>query len=442
MQDEEKRVPESWLKCAIAQEEGRDKMNKLLFVGDFATVGNWGAQGTSTMLKSMVQRRYDGWEVATITYGSFVTDTPRDGWPAPPQARKRTVTARLYTRAKRLLKRVKSHVPQTSPARPDSVPATAAEFESAARKMLDEEILPYEGRLLKECDLVFINGEGSLVHSSRNAKKYRRSGRYNLFLAYVTKKHLQKPCYIVNHTVDPDHPDAEEMIRLVYPMLDHVAVREPCSARELKRIGFAGQCAVVPDALFTFQPNPGWTPSEVLKKEIDFERSYICLGDSSATPDVHWDIAATYQELIIRLMSVCEQVILVDGNSAATHTFSGLAKKMGIGHVTVRKCSYADLYQVFKRSLIYLSGRWHPSILSAMAGTPVLLWSADSHKTKGFLEMFEYPSCLFPIQQLPEMSDEIIAETQRLLDMRDSLHEMLIRKSQQFAKDALQNVEF
>ena len=54
---------------------------------------------------------------------------------------------------------------------------------------------------------------------------------------------------MVNHTVEAGNKDVEEMIRLVYPLLDYVAVREPCSARELEKIGIQRKVAIIPDGV-------------------------------------------------------------------------------------------------------------------------------------------------------------------------------------------------
>lgn len=417
---------------------------RILLLGDNSRAGNWGCQGTTASLKYLINQQFPEAEISSIFWLSYRSDTPEGGWPdsQPSNVPSFSMSSFLRKVAKRTglypiawaIKHSIQPVPTKKKHEKDSVPRKAAEFDYAAKRMLDGEILPFESDLLKKCDAVVVNGEGSIYPGSG------RFARYPLFLMYVIKRYLNKPCCMVNHTVEAENEDVEDMIRLVYPLLDYVAVREPCSARELERIGFQRKIAVVPDALFAFQPQDDWAPSSALQQEIDFEEPYICLGDSSGFFHVSWDISRVYRELIQQLQNICDQIVLIDGNGEYTVVFRDLTQQLGIGHVTVHNCSYANLYHVFAHSQLYISGRWHPSILCAMAGTPFILLGANSHKTQGFLELFDYPSIVFDLMRLPEQIEEVVIEVKRILSMQDILGEMLREKSDKFAKEAVQNV--
>lgn len=419
---------------------------RVLLIGDNSQAGNWGCQGTTACLKYLINQPFPEAKISSIYWLSFRSDTPAGGWPdAQPSTilssslrsflRGATKRTRLYPVARAMMRSFQA-VSSRRKHEKETVPDRADQFDEAASRMLDGKILPFELDLVKECDAVVVNGEGAIYPGSG------RFARYPLFLMYVIKRYLNKPCCIVNHTVETDDDEVEDMIRLVYPLLDYVAVREPWSARELDRIGLKRKVAVVPDALFSFRPQEDWSPPPALRREIDFEKPFICLGDSSALPRVSWDVSLVYQKLIRQLQGICDQIVLVDGNSECTGVFRELTQELGMARVTVENCSYADLHHVFAHSLLYLSGRWHPSILSAMAGTPFVLWGANSHKTQGLLDLFEYPSVLFDLGRLPDKMEQMLAEVKRLLAMRDALGHMLRRRSREFAKEAVDNIRF
>ena len=419
---------------------------RILLIGDNSRVRNWGCRGTTASLKKLIAEKFPGAEIRSIYWHSYRWDTPANGWPAPDPAATRTEPAPsmmgralsklgLHPLAAALHRKIRRSGPPGAANR-DSVPLTAEQFESAANEMLAGRMLPHEMQLLNWCDAVIINGEGSIYPGSG------RFARYPLFLMYVIKKYLNKPCSMVNHTIEAENEDIEAMVRLVYPLLDYIAVREPWSARELHRIGIERDIPVVPDALFSFQPKADWHPSEELQLEVDFSRPFLCLGDSSGLFRVSWDIPAVYRALVENLRNICGQVVFVDGNGEYSRKFKGMASEAGIGQVNVDNCSYEDLYHVLGHAELYISGRWHPSILCAMAGTPLVLMGANSHKTQGLLELFDYPGKIFDLARLPWATEGLLAEAKRILSMRESLGEMLRGKSRDFAAAAERNIRF
>ncbi|HAP21234.1 MAG TPA: hypothetical protein DCR27_08140, partial [Lachnospiraceae bacterium] len=42
---------------------------------------------------------------------------------------------------------------------------------------------------------------------------------------------------------------------------------------------------------------------------------------------------------------------------------------------------------------LYISGRYHPSIMASLGGTPCIFLGANSHKNMGLQEMLEYKVC-------------------------------------------------
>jgi polysaccharide pyruvyl transferase WcaK-like protein len=102
--------------------------------------------------------------------------------------------------------------------------------------------LQFELGKIANCDVVIINGEGSIYKAVLKC-------RYILYFAYIAKKIFAKKVYLINHSADISA--VKDIARKVYPILDGVAVREPVSYRELLNVGIHNAIQA-PDAVFSF----------------------------------------------------------------------------------------------------------------------------------------------------------------------------------------------
>ncbi len=84
---------------------------------------------------------------------------------------------------------------------------------------------------LKETDIVVVNGEGTL-HGLKPAP------RSLLYVAYISKRFLEKNVHIVNHSAYPqdNSEDINEVYSLVYSTIDSAAIREPVSLRLMGQV--------------------------------------------------------------------------------------------------------------------------------------------------------------------------------------------------------------
>src|SRR6185312_17283704 len=79
-------------------------------------------------------------------------------------------------------------------------------------------------------DLVVLNGEGSLYRTNPSAIR-------ELFLAWLAREQLGIPTVFINGMVHLTGvlPVLPAMVRKTFATLDAVAVREPCSLRNLRQ---------------------------------------------------------------------------------------------------------------------------------------------------------------------------------------------------------------
>ncbi len=296
----------------------------------------------------------------------------------------------------------------------DYMPLEFKEFDDYAEKVKVGKVLKMEKRAIEDCDRVVINFEGSLTHhtnASRCDGKYRARTRYKLFLAYYSSKFCGKEVSIINHCVDPGNTSAEEMIKNIYPLVKRCWVRDSMSKKNLEKLGI-DSAEFVPDALFKYQH----------LKKFDYEREYICIGDTATLGYADWDVAEFFEGLIKKITDKGHKVILVDGNMwKTTDILQSLCDKLKIKWVHVDNTSWQNLADIFRKSKVFFSGRWHASILATISGTPSVLYGTDSHKTKALYNDLGAQGRFYELNELPKYMDEIVHRLTNGNNMEHSL---------------------
>ncbi len=402
-------------------------MKKVLLVGDLRTAGNYGAVATTEALMDLILR-HDDIELKAIDHRSMRSETPAEGWEKSVQEEMdrssvqnkplrdyiiyKLIEKNLY-QAYKVMKNRKNHK------KPDNIPARYDMYPDAVRKVLDSQMWKYEKGMMDWADIVIINAEGNIVNGTDENGCYRPGGRYVLFFAYVVKSIMNKPCYIINHTVDPQNRDVRNIIVNVYPMMDGVYVREKYSLDTLHKWGIEN-VKYVPDALWTHNfANDIQVKAPECLSDFDFSQPYICLGDSSGLSNgygrVKWDVLKVYTQLIRGLQTICPQIIFIDGFSGKNIEIRAVIAKNNLKYVNINNCNYHELYYLLAHAKACVSGRWHASIIALLAHTPVICWGADSYKTEALYGEVNYPYKFFDISAIPLNIDQIVSETKKAL---------------------------
>lgn len=428
-------------------------MKKILFIGDLRYSSNYGAVGTTTCLLEMLDKKKGKIEIQLIDCRSYNNVTPIEGWnikidneykyeiPCAHQIKSKIKRALknigMYKYMAELLKGFQhayeiSHYTEET----NRIPEKLREYDGFVSKVIKNECLRYEKRLLEWSDIVIINAEGSIVNGTDKHGKYRSSGVYLLFMAFMAKKTYQKKVYIINHTVDPQNRNIMEIISTVYPSLDGVFVRERLSQQLLLNIKVENP-TFIPDALFSFKPDNNKIDLKKLKSKVDFDKPYICIGDSSGFNDKAWNLAAFYSKLVAGLKAIVPQIVYIDGLYSDTDFFMEI-EKSNIPTFNFFNCNIDELYYILEHSKLYLSGRWHPSILALMGHTPIVLWGSDSHKTEALYDLIGYKFRFFDIQTLHNDVDDIIDEARTILlsNLEDNF-----KLVEQYKATAILNIE-
>jgi len=428
----------------------------ILFIGDLRLAGNYGAIATTETLIRLLEEYTDNDIIKYLDYRSFHRPTPPGGWDNAKKSpgNSSRIKARLAGLASRkvlltYLKHkyaFKSWINKLRNKSPEKfLPYKFSVYERYYNKMTAGNYLPYEYELLEWADIVYINGEGNIVNGTDKYGHYRSGGLYILFMAWLAKFKFKKYTCIVNHTVDPANSDVIEMVRNIYPKLDKVYVREPISLSKLHNMGLT-DVKFVPDALFNFSPSSNWEASEAILKEIDFSKPYICIGDSSGIKNkynqVKWDVVEVLGELVRELKKIIPQVIFIDGFNGHNNDILKVIRNEKTGNISLSNCNYKDLFNVLQRAEVFISGRWHASILSALAETPFLLWGSDSHKTKSLYAIYDYKYPFFEIHTLPIHIDDIVETTDEIIRKKNEISKLLSERNRELRAQVIDNVSF
>ena len=427
---------------------------RFLLIGDLRPAFNYGAVATCDVLIARIRERMTpDDELRIIDYRSFFTQTSASGLPAwtypnypkePWKVRQLTIRedirASLRNAKRKLLKREKSSF--------DPLPARWKDYSKFKEMILNSTLYPYEKNLLEWADEVIINSEGNIVNGIEATGKYRRGARYVFAMAYLAKMVFHKPTSIINFTVDPKNPDAEEIIREIFPSLDRIIPREPLSIPELHRIGVSGDFTWCPDILFSYRREKGHRVANTeIGTEVPIPRSnYICLGDSSGLRSLssvaRWDVEAVFSELITRIRAETgRDVVLVDGFNQRHPAINRVARNMKIARVNLLNCPYESLIEILGNADLFISGRWHASIMASLSGTPFLLWGSDSHKTRALHVIFDSPYRFFNVDSLPIHLDDLLEDAKAIIAAGPSLREKIRKKAEELGNDSLRMLD-
>jgi len=419
-------------------------MKKILFFGDYIPARNYGSIATTEAMKNLVEGLGEENEVRYIDSRYYRKQAPENGFPPYTISFKEKSFKKKLADYAPVVRKLWRGVKQKDDSK-IHVPYKFSMYEDYYAQMEKGEILPYEMKMIGWADVVIFQGEGLLVHGIDKYGKYVLPGLYQLFMLWVVKTKFGKPVSMVNHAVDPENTDAEEMIKHIYPLVDYVAVRERMSVKVLEKLGVTNG-KFVPDALFAYKPEANWKPSAEISQQIDFSKPYIVLGDTSGIlqqkyfSSVKWDIEEIYSEMVKRLQEVVPQVIFLDGFRGMNKGINNVIINNKLGFISLLNCSYQDLFHVFKGAELFISGRWHNSILASMANTPVILMGADSHKTKALYDILGYEGHFFDLAPLPIHMDELVEATRDTLARKQSIKKELTKNIGNLSLQAEENV--
>lgn len=412
---------------------------RILLIGDNSLARNWGCRATTQCLKKLIAMRYPDAEILSLYHADYIV---RDV--TGPSSISRVPFAHVVP--KFLKRSIKSTITRMFPigklyqfVSPEVIeknilPNRIEDFDELAKRVLNGKMLSKELALMKQADLIIVNGEGSIYPGAIFEK-------YPLFLMYFAKKYLNKMCGFFNGSIKVENDEIAAMIRGIFPLLDRVVLREPFSIRELEKIGVTCPAILAPDAAFLLEPDQNWQPPPELAGKVDFDLDYICASTSAAIWYDGIDRTEEWLALITKLKEIVPQVVLLitDDNETDMLIKIGNLAKCPVIDVDI---ATSDAVNVLSKARLFVSGRYHPSIFAAVSGTPFIPLSANSYKIEGLVELLDYHKRVFPIMEIGNMLEEIVAEARQNIVERRKISDHLCAVSDNLRQNVYKQVEF
>lgn len=174
-----------------------------------------------------------------------------------------------------------------------------------------------------------------------------------------------------------------------------VCTRDPFSLQYIRGSGFAGNGFFLPDALFSWSLDQSLSdcdfPRSIREIEpfpheqfdpalwFDLDKPYVCVSGSSRAAWDQINAFHAYVNLVKAIKKSGLRVLLVP-TCAGDRFLNNVSKETGTSLLPVTT-SIRAATRVLMRSMAFVSGRFHPSILASLGGVPLILMGSNSHKT-------------------------------------------------------------
>jgi len=322
------------------------------------------------------------------------------------------------------------------------------DFPVAAEAVDRGEIWRVEGQMLRTADVTIVNGEGSIYGQ-------QLKGFLALFWAWYAKSRHGKSVAFVNHTADLSDPELRRAAEYVYPLLDDVSFREPVSQRECAYAAPQAQGGVVPDAAFCHRPVPMSALCDLASRRglfsiwpydadnFDISRPYLAVTGSSALnrPETSTNstTSAQFTKLCEELQKLGLPVILVAPDPTDAEFLVPVARALKLPFIAP-STPLPLAHQVLAHASCLVGGRWHPGILAATGGTPLVNMTANTKKTTALLEQLDLDTTTFDCTNLQDSIKDLVDLTATYLEQGEQLRNRIRERADILRAQASGNV--
>lgn len=302
-------------------------------------------------------------------------------------------------------------------------------------------------------DAMVVNGEGSFIFST---PAWRESITITMLMHWAQK--LGKKVYFTNamFSDSPTSEHNEKALKCVYEVLkkcEVVTVREKYSYEYVKKYMPNLNPIIIPDALFTWYDyiNDGFKiengkyfidhrlESDEAYINLDFSKPYICISGSSVSGAYRnkKPIIDRFSYLVnqtkkyfskynIFIVETCEGDKFMLDVAKRTHT-----PVVGMGTPLLASA------KILANASLYITGRYHPCIMSSLGGTPCVMMSSNSHKTISIQEILDYDDPHeYPFMFNKEECNEMIKRGERYISEGMKLRRKIKNKSYELSLEA------
>lgn len=410
---------------------------KILFVADNRTRENWGCRATSIALKDIVKQNHN---IIYTIYGDIT-----GSYNPLLMHQKDTLLCKIYSSLYNRLSIVRkiSKMLDTANIIRETTEKSLCLYRRAVRNIpIYQEI----DKNIREADAVVVNGEGTFIFSTPE--------RYDTIVYLLLLKVAQiygKKTYCLN-AMFSDSPTSEQNkiildeTKKILMNCTQVTARDPLSYAYCKKY-ITQSVEYVPDALFSWNQYLSYLnliydyPFSVLpfpemeNSWINYNSPYICLSGSSLAAKNQAEAKKAYKDLALALQKIGKVIIVSTCSGDAF--LKDIAVETGMPYLPAHINIFAGL-SLLSNAAVFVSGRWHPSILASIGGTPCVFLGSNSHKTMAIQNMLEYhnPKEYAAIPSQSEISS-IVEDAVLLLSHGDVLRLKIKNKVKLLAEKAV-----
>lgn len=290
---------------------------------------------------------------------------------------------------------------------------------------------------IEECDAMVLNGEGTIIFSTP-------PDRVALFFMFMMKlaQKLGKKTYFLNAMISysPESTIDNGFVKQMVEILgkcNAIGLRDKVSGEIFHDLAPAIAYKYVPDALFSWRDyfennyNKQYrnhqfkpvVPENTYTPAYDFNRDYICISGSSATAKFF-----TKQQAIDSFVALTNKLKELNLPMYLVPTCPGdkflykVAEVTGVPLVPV-EVNVKEGGGILANARVFVSGRFHPSILASLGNTPCVFMKSNSHKTLSLQEVLEYEGEHIEYEAIPAQKDidAIFTKVQAILAEGDTL---------------------
>jgi polysaccharide pyruvyl transferase WcaK-like protein len=192
----------------------------------------------------------------------------------------------------------------------------------------------------------------------------------------------------INQTIDLPGDSLElEVLVQVFNLIDHVTVRDPYSYELLRDAGVKN-CQLVPDAAF-YCAIPESEEVETVRRQFDLPKEYIALTGSSVLSGKSFE---EFYGIYKTVKKKTNMPIVLLGNTKTDFQLSEKVRRLDPSSILISNpATFRQAMAVIAGAEFFVSGRFHPIIFAARAGTAIIPLTANTHKNEGLLKLLEYP---------------------------------------------------
>ncbi|WP_348260842.1 polysaccharide pyruvyl transferase family protein [Telmatobacter sp. DSM 110680] len=427
----------------------RTAPKKLFFIGDNRCSVNWG-RGASIALTQLLEKTFEF--TGRVTGESFVLGTTDAGYidtliPPKHHGLFKYLFQRRWRRPVSWYIRIEEMCGARDFISED--PSVSIDNLMTYKKGHAELTRIYEQA--KNADMIVVDGDGDIIFSTPP----RRETLFILAMIELGIR-LGKPVFLVNSMISDCPLTGRNVATLaaagrLLAQCKAVSLRDPESLEYVQNAMPQVNCSLIPDSLFLwhsiFQPESSHPPvngdfllphpeRDEYWGKLDFSKPYVCIGGGALAATAPDRSVECYSRLVDEVRKLGCQVYLTE-NDVPDSFLQRVGKAKDVGVVPV-DAPILSCGAVLAHARLFISGRYHPSILASLGGTPCIFLGSHAHKMRSLSRVLEYDD-QDEFNAFPDESDskEIVARARKYLDhgavLRTRISQVAKRRSDEAA---------